>query len=384
MQIMIPSREDSLGSLAEVIPSCFLAMQQKSNRLGLSPTRSAILVVVDGLGDDNLREYAGHARGLWSSRIASLQSTFPSTTAVAITTLTTGVLPGQHGMVGYRVRNPENNHLLNQLSGWGKYMVPSHWQLAPTLMRQSAERCYVLSDAKHRTSGFSQAVLAGAEYLGIDGLSERFARALELIQDAHRTPNGPGVFCYVYVSSLDQAAHKSGVGSREWLEALESIDHEFRLMTSRLDDQSGLLLVADHGVINVPRVSQRIVPVSSELFAGVQSLGGEPRCLQLYFSEPGSSIDAAVLEAAKERWSRAYPEEALVFTRSEAIDAGLFGEVSAEVLPRFGDLFVMALGDHAFYRDDELGGTSMVGQHGALSEKELFIPVIAAGTFNKR
>ena len=72
-----------------------------------------VLVLVDGLGLELLRERLGHASTLRSwlsgSRAGpgpAAVTCAPSTTAAALTTLGTGALPGVTGMVGYSVLNP--------------------------------------------------------------------------------------------------------------------------------------------------------------------------------------------------------------------------------------------------------------------------------------
>ncbi|HEY9424712.1 MAG TPA: alkaline phosphatase family protein, partial [Microterricola sp.] len=80
-------------------------MLGEANALALPPSSHAVVLLVDGLGATALRSRAGHARFL-ASRLAKsdvIEGVFPATTASAIATLTTGVAPGGHGMVGYSV-----------------------------------------------------------------------------------------------------------------------------------------------------------------------------------------------------------------------------------------------------------------------------------------
>ena len=71
----------------------------------------------------------------------------------------------------------------------------------------------------------------------------------------------------------------------------------------------------------------------------MRHVGGEPRCLSLYF-EPG--LDSAGAGRLVARWRAAEGERAWVLTRDEAIAAGLYGPVDAEVRPRIGDVIVAA------------------------------------------
>ena len=66
-----------------------------------------------------------------------------------------------------------------------------------------------------------------------------------------------------------------------------------------------------------------------------------------------------------------------------ATDAGLFGPMSPDVLPRLGDVIVAARSGIAYY-DDRLadkGPQRMVGQHGSLTDEERTVPLIRLGAF---
>ena len=62
-----------------------------------------VLLVIDGLGEEQLRERASLAPVLVSGAGGPITSVAPSTTACALTTLVTGRVPAEHGVVGYRV-----------------------------------------------------------------------------------------------------------------------------------------------------------------------------------------------------------------------------------------------------------------------------------------
>ena len=104
---MLPAAFTTRASLATVLPSSLAALSGAANDLGLPRLDKVVVVVVDGLGAAALRARGGHARTLAPalSKAATIDSGFPTTTAAALTTLTTGTTPGEHGMVGYRVRD---------------------------------------------------------------------------------------------------------------------------------------------------------------------------------------------------------------------------------------------------------------------------------------
>ena len=85
--------------------SALLAAQGKPNPLGLRPTKKIVVVMVDGLGIEQLKQRAGHAPWLNSliNKSTITHTSFPATTSVNIGSLGTGLWPGEHGLIGHLV-----------------------------------------------------------------------------------------------------------------------------------------------------------------------------------------------------------------------------------------------------------------------------------------
>ena len=67
---------------------------------GVSPTRRELVFLIDGFGADVLEKFGSSAPTLSAmSRHGIISTSFPSTTATSLATLTTGVMPGAQGDV---------------------------------------------------------------------------------------------------------------------------------------------------------------------------------------------------------------------------------------------------------------------------------------------
>jgi len=377
---MLPAPKTDRITLADVLPSCLSALGGSPNRLELLQVSRAVVLLVDGLGADQLRSRAGHARTLAVALDAKsvIESGFPTTTAAALTTLTTGVAPGQHGLVGYTALDTVNERVVNQLSGWDDRIDPLTWQRQPTVFETataSGLRAAVIGPQRYEGSGFTAAALRGAEYIPARSISDRLARAAEWL----REPGAPGIL-YVYVPELDMAAHAVGWESDEWIQRLEELDGAVRTLVATLRPTDGLIVTADHGVTDVPHRAHVLFDADPALVAGIRFVAGDPRCLQLHF-EP--DLDAAGRTELVQRWRDAESHRAWVATRDEAIAANWFGEVSPEVTPRIGDLLVAARKNIAYYdsRNATSHGRAMIGQHGSFSPAEVRVPLLRFGGF---
>lgn len=368
---MLPSAPPSTRSVVGVADDLCAALRGES--AALPRAESAVLVVIDGLGAVSLRGHAGHARSLTAAMTKKdiAQTVFPTTTAAALTSLTTGVWPGEHGLVGYRVRDPERDVLVNQLSGWETDgLDPLSWQGAPTVFERASaagRETFAVGLSAYAHSGFTRATLRGATFVPAATPEERVEVAYSLAEEH------PGSLVYCYLPEVDKAGHKYGVASAEWVAALERIDGALAL---RIPPRVGVIVTSDHGMVDVP--AHRQVVLEAEHLAGIRHVGGEPRMLHLY-TEP--DIDAAQVTA---RLRRDLEGAADVLTRDEAVQAGLFGPVLHEQnRGRIGDMLVIATGARALYDGtaEDQRNRGMVGQHGALTPEETRVPFLRFGAF---
>jgi hypothetical protein len=340
------------------------------------PARSVVVCVVDGLGALNLAARRGHARFLSSlaTKRDVARTVFPSTTAAALTSLLTGTEPGRHGLVGYRLRVPGTDRVPDQLKGWENGgLDPLSWQRSVPLMTSESAAgrpCFVVSRPEYVGTGFTAATLRGAEFVSAADLAERAAIAADL------AARHPGALVYLYAPDLDSIGHKLGWESDAWSAGLEKVDAAIRILAESLRADTGALVTADHGMVDVPRHRHLLLTPDSPLAAGVAAVAGEPRMLHLY-AEPGQA-DALLAE-----WQRSEASRSWVLSRTQAVEAGLFGPVDPEVLPRIGDVLVAARAAVAYY-DDRLpdkGAQKMIGQHGSLTPEERIVPLLRLGAF---
>jgi predicted AlkP superfamily pyrophosphatase or phosphodiesterase len=377
---MLPATKTHRFSLADVMPSCLKAIVHAPNRLSLPPVEKAIVLLVDGLGASALSARAGHARTLAPllSSGSTIGARFPSTTASAIATLTTGVPPGVHGLVGYSVLDAANDRVVNQLSGWDARLDPATWQRVPTLFEEARDAdipSFAIGTERYRSSGFTSAVLRGAEYRSGATLTERFEQARSTLDEIDSG------LIYLYVPELDQAGHSAGWQSAAWINALEELDRSVRLFAATLGTGEGMLLTADHGMLDVPPHSQVLFDSDSRLIDGIRFVAGEPRALQLHFETDASP---ALRQSVLATWREIEGSRSWIVSRAEAIESGWFGAtVDPEVIPRIGDIIVAARKEIAYYdsRVTRNTGRNMVGQHGSWSSEELAIPLLRFGAF---
>ena len=371
MTLSLPAEPPRARSLTRVVTEMSAALEGGSE--WFPPARSAIVWVLDGLGAHNLSARAGHARFLSEARAKkdSARTVFPSTTAAALTSLLTGTWPGEHGIVGYRARIPDTDHVANLLRGWDTDGLPLSFQRAAPLSATLGRPFFAVSREEYGGTGFTAATLGDAEFHGADDLDERVRLAADL------AARHPGSLVYLYAPDLDAIGHRRGWESDEWVSALERVDAAARTLSRSLDRGTGVVVTSDHGMVDVPRHRHLLLSEGDDLLDGVRLIGGEPRMLHLY-TEPGEA------EAVLTRWRESEATRSWVFSRAELTSSGLMGRrVDADVEDRIGDVIVAARAGIAYY-DDRLadkGAQKMIGQHGSLTDDERIVPLIRLGAF---
>ena len=364
-------------SLADLLPAVARALgtqvpgwRTELPALTLPEAPAYVVFLVDGLGADLLAGHA-HAAPFLSSLMTS-DSTgtagVPSTTATSLTSLGTGLTPGAHGVVGFTSRIPGSDRLLNALF-WDKDVDPVLWQPHPTGF-QTLAACGVqvttVNKREFRGSGLTIAAQRGGDWVDADRVGERVAGA---VASASHRPS----LTYLYDGDLDWTGHRYGVSSSQWLQQLAIIDAEVEQLRDALPSHARLVVVADHGMVDASDPDRRIDLDDDPAYRdGVVLLGGEARFRHVYCA-------AGAVDDVRAQWRELLGDAALVLTRDEAIGCGWFGEVSASVLPRLGDVVAAARDDWGLFSSVDFPyEMRLVGLHGSLTPVEMRIPLLTA------
>jgi len=353
--------------LSQVTPSIFSSLGLESAvdhlAVGQSPMGRELLFLIDGFGFDTLATYADAMPTM--SRMFNhgrIQTAFPSTTATSLATLTTGELPGAHGMLGYTVQVPRSGgRLLNALK-WDERVDPENWQPIETLFQRAAAAGINVTHVaakRYENSGFTRAVFRGAQYKGANLVADLISETKLAL---HKAPS----FVYLYVNDLDTAGHSDGVGSEKWIAALSMIDQMVSQLMKEVPKGTRIWVTSDHGMINVQE--KIVIGLDNPLMQGVSVVAGEPRARHLYLDSDSPTARAETASL----WQEYLQDKALVLTREQAISSNLFGsEVSADALDRMGEVIAIARGGLVLLDADRVEKEgAMVGHHGADSDIE--------------
>jgi hypothetical protein len=365
------------STLADLLPSVAHHLGvpgYESDVLGLPAASRYVVLLVDGLGYELVTGAARRAPWL-ATRLGDrvLTSAVPSTTVTSLTSLGTGLPPGQHGMVGLTSRVPATHEILNALS-WESDLLPQAHQPHPTVFEHaSAAGVRVSSVALQRfaRTGLTEAALRGPRFVPFPSEKDTQLRT-DLVVDA--ASRGQRTLVYAYERELDHTGHAKGCGSTAWLDRLAGVDAMLSHLRAALPSDVVLLVTGDHGMVDVPLERRLVIEDEPELAAGVSVVAGESRFRHLYV-DGGSPTEPL---AVARRWRDRLGARAWVRTRDEAIDEGWFGPVTEEVRHRYGHVLVAPTGDWAFATRTFPQEMELVGMHASLTPAEMRVPLVVA------
>jgi hypothetical protein len=319
-----------------------------------------VLLLLDGLGWNQFQSHSALMPTLAQFKGSHITTVAPSTTATALTSLVTGLSPGEHGILGYRMDMGDT--VMNVLR-WGddqgdlrRRYPPEIVQSCPPFLGSSVP---VISKAELEGSGFTNAHLSGVKAMGW-----RAASSIALIvRDALAAGEN---FVYAYYDGVDKIAHERGFGDYYDAE-LQTADKLVADILSVLPADTVLIVTADHGQVHVG--DGTIFP-SRDVLDLVRHQSGEGRFRWLHSIR---GREAALLEACSQ-----YKDVAWVVTRDQVLDEQWFGSrISDEIKRRMGEVALVAHAPVSFDEPLDGGAFELVCRHGSLTADEMLVPLLA-------
>jgi hypothetical protein len=337
-----------------------------------------VLLVLDGLGYRRLLT-AAHARGALRTHLRGpLTSVFPSTTASAITTFLTGLVPARHGITGW--------HMWLRKLGTVGVILPYRTRIGDrpltalgiepealftyrTFFESLPVRSYVVSPERIVSSVYNRAHSRGAELRAYVSLEQLFASTLACLRYT-REP----CYIYGYYADYDSMAHEQGVASRQADALLQRFDDA---LGAFLREAAGLdatvIVTADHGFIDSPggrSIELDRHPLLEQTLRA--PLCGERRVAYCY-------VQPQAAETFERYIASELADRCWLHSSETLIGEGWFGPgpPHAQLGERIGD-YVLVMKDNWTIKQWLPGEERhrQIGVHGGVSEDEMSVPLV--------
>lgn len=324
----------------------------------LEGARSVVLLVLDGLGWHSFQSHRALMPTLGGLEGGPVTTVVPSTTAAALTSITTGSAPARHGMVGYRMR--VGGQVLDVLRWRVPEGRPPEPQQVVTAQAFLGRPVPVVTRAEFARTGFTAAHMQGARLVG-------WRTTAILVEHVRRLVEAGEDLVYVYYDGVDKVAHEYGLLDGFYPAELAATDRLVGDLLESLPAQAALLLTSDHGQVHYQGL-ESLEPLAPM----VSAYAGDGRFRYLY-ARPGAEAELA--RAAAE----CFDDRAWVLTREQLVDEGWLGPEppSGPVLSRVGDLVLAAREPVAFADPTHPRESELVAGHGSMTPDEMLVPLLA-------
>ncbi len=357
---------------------------------------TVVFVLLDGFGYDEWTRFEDRPslaeRFDAEGAVTPLTSIYPSETAAAFTSIATGRLSIEHGLLGWfqYLQRIERDVVTLPFTTLDETPIGT---VDPSIDGTALFDAIPLSARAGETSisfetvlpssivdsAYSRAIFEGASRTSFDDRGTFATRLRESVESAA----GP-TFVFGYEPSIDAAAHDAGLASRRARTTMADVLNE--LQSKFVDELAAenaantlLVVSADHGLVDTTpdeNVDVTEWPFWDELQGSLKTDGsgtprrptGSPRNMHLH-------VEPDRLDAAREHLETAV--DGRVYTRSAAVTAGLFGDGPPSDLfdRRCGDLIGIHRNQGLCWRERDFEN---VGMHGGLTRAEMLVPFAAA------
>ena len=381
-----------VGSRSPTLPGDALGSTETSH------AENVILILFDGLGyREWTRQKGSGFIDLISNRgnVRSITTVFPSTTAAALTTVSTGLTPQEHGLPEWYVYMKEVGEVIATLP-FARAGEPGRDTLlgvmdplalfdGPTIFEQLKASGIPSVSFTNRVlaySAYSKASRRGSEVVPYISASDLSVSLRKQVEGSH----GPRLF-YVYWSLVDTIEHVYGPNTEEAAVEASIISHALQEgFVSKLSRETArrtlVLATADHGQMNVATEETLYINRLRKL---VNALDVAPSGKRI--PPWGSARDLFInvkkdrLEETESYLSHKLEGVASVMKTEQAVKEGLFGlgKPCRKFTRRVGNLIVLPHGTKTvWFRYRKGDSLDLKGHHGGLSEAEIMIPFASA------
>lgn len=320
---------------------------------------AVVLLLVDGLGWQAVEAHRSLLPAIGSLEGGPITTVVPSTTASALTSITTGLAPSQHGLVGFRMRVDDG--VLNVLR-WqssarrnpDSFLVQRHTAFL-------GRPVPVVTKSDFRLTAFTDAQLRGGRFIGWSVVSSLVEHCKQLVAAGER-------FVHAYYPGVDSVAHEFGLFSPFYLAELKAADHLVETLLDALPASAVLLVTADHGQVHV---GDNWVELP-ELEPMIDVQAGDARFRYLY-ARKGAAAELAVAAHST------VGHQAWVLTREQLFDEGWLGpRPEGSIGRRVGDVILAAREPVGFVDPALPKERTLLAMHGSLTPDEMLVPLLAA------
>ena len=341
------------------LPSEYEPNTKFSNLLSSKKPKKIFLLLVDGMGANLINQKLPEDSFLRKNMVYKTTTVFPSTTTAATTSIRNGKAPNQNAWVGWIQYFKEVKDYVIPFRGKGFYNDKDYGKnLAYNIIPVT------FTENELKKKGMNTKVLFPSFE---EGGFEDFDSLCNKLIEYSKTDEFD--YIYAYWDKYDTYMHEHGPSSKICDAYLSHINYEIERIANNLNEDTMLVVVADHGQIDVKEEYNFYGSKYQKYFKNKPSL--EPRAMTFYIKDEYK-------EEFEKEFKNEFEDRFVLLTHKQVIDTRLFGDKDNH--PRLeefiGDFLAIGKANTILaYKEKTI--PSMKGQHAGMLEDELMVPIIA-------
>lgn len=327
--------------------------------------RNVVFMLFDAMGISIIDRHLSASSYIKKHVVRYLTSTFPSTTVAATTSINSGLQPIETGWLGWITyfkevdRNVvtffnsiQNTHDPASLEHLGYTHLP--YKPLSVQIREKNPDVKAIAVSPFNPNPLDKAIITKSVRFSCDTI-------LETLKEDGRH------FIYSYWDDPDASMHNQGVDGISIRPILEDIDENLERISTQIDDDTLVIVTADHSQLNSKWVYLCDYPELQDMLVRPHAV--EFRAASLFVKE-GSQ------EEFRKRFNELLGDHFILMSHKEFMESGLLG--TGKPHPRtdgfIGDFVAVATDEYClgdFHEDGKL-----IGMHAGLTEEEMLVPLI--------
>ncbi|MDD3338679.1 MAG: alkaline phosphatase family protein [Lachnospiraceae bacterium] len=365
-KIKKPEYENCIANLANSILAKW-NLEQNGTSLQMLDTymqndyQNIVVILLDGMGKSIMEKNLETDGFLNTHLVGTYCSVFPPTTVAATTSVANGLVPNEHGWLGWDCYYPQIDKNVTVFFN----------------VDQGTEKQAANYNVAWKYYGYENIITkiinAGGCAYNVSPFVEPYPNSFKKISDRIKKlcklPERK--YIYSYWNEPDSIMHKDGCYTNTSRKTLRDVERQIELLTNELDDTL-LIITADHGHINSKGVSLTDYPRILECLIRMPSI--EPRALNFF-------VKADRKDQFKNEFKKEFGNKFILWDKEKVIKEKIFGDGSPHsAFPdMIGDYLAIAVDDLSIY-NTVAEAKYFKGAHAGLTEDEMIIPLIIVET----
>lgn len=320
--------------------------------------KKIFLLLVDGMGANLIEHKLPVDSFLRKNMINKVSTVFPATTVAATTSIRNGKAPNENAWLGWVQYLSEVNDYIIPFTGIGYY---NNTKYGNDIMQKNIP-VVSMEDELNKIGIKSRALLPSFSEDGCDNFDIMCDRL------TYYSNNADYEFIYAYWDEYDSCMHEHGPNSKISDEYLVYLNSAIDKLASSLSNDTMLIVLADHGQIEVEEEYNLYGSKYDKYLLGKPSL--EARACMLRIKEGMS-------KEFEQEFKKEFEDRFILLDHNQILETKLFGDkTSHQRFEEFiGDYIAIGKKNTVLVYKDYYE-PMLKGQHSGICDDELFIPII--------